>query len=115
MKTISHVLFAGAIVLGCGFLVRIAARAQAPQQTHVVHIVEGDVQGLSQDTVDRYLGIPYASPPVGDLRWKPPQAPAPWTQTLLATKFGNTCAQQPRGVFASPSNSEDCLYLNVFT
>jgi para-nitrobenzyl esterase len=92
----------------------IGVRAQAAQQTRIVHIADGNLQGLSADMIDRFLGIPYAAPPVGDLRWKPPQAPARWAQTLQATTFGNTCAQQQRGVFAKPSNSEDCLYLNVF-
>ncbi len=67
-----------------------------------------------------YKGIPYAQPPVGDLRWKAPQAPAAWTGTRPATGFGTTCMQTPY-----PENSpyysklgpvgEDCLYLNVWT
>ena len=64
-----------------------------------------------------FLGIPYAAPPVGALRWQPPQPVAAWTQTLNATKFANTCPQITElGVFAGPvSVTEDCLYLNVFT
>ena len=58
-----------------------------------------------------YRGIPYAQPPVGDLRWAPPQALAPWTGTLQATSFGAVCPQEdPPG-----PESEDCLFLNVWT
>ena len=118
MKKFSHVVvrcvFAGAFALGCGLLKSPTVQAQAPQQTRVIHVADGDVQGSTADAVDEFLGIPYAAPPLGDLRWKPPQAPAPWTGTLQATKFANTCAQQQRGVFAAPSKSEDCLYLNVY-
>ena len=64
-----------------------------------------------------FLGIPYAKPPVGSLRWMPPQPAAKWTSVLKANSFANTCAQiTTLGVFAGPANiNEDCLYLNVFT
>lgn len=90
------------------------ALAQAPLLTDVIRSTEGDLQGVVADGVNRFLGIPYAAPPVGELRWQPPRDVTPWAQTLQATRFGNTCAQSQRGVFASPSNTEDCLYLNVF-
>jgi para-nitrobenzyl esterase len=82
--------------------------------TDVIRSTEGDLQGVVADGVNRFLGIPYAAPPVGELRWQPPRDVTRWTQTLQATRFGNTCAQPQRGVFAAPSNTEDCLYLNVF-
>ena len=77
----------------------------------------GPVQGLNGNGVYEYLGIPYAQPPTGDLRWQPPQPQPPWTRTLDATQFGPICAQiTTLGVFAGPPNSnEDCLTLNVFT
>jgi para-nitrobenzyl esterase len=81
----------------------------------VVHSSGGDVQGVVVAGVGQFLGIPYAAPPVGELRWRPPQQPASWSAPLQATKFGGTCAQPQRGVFAAPSDTEDCLYLNVFT
>ena len=67
--------------------------------------------------VAAFLGIPYAAPPVGNLRWMPPKKHAPWTTVLKATSFGPQCAQiTTLGVFAGPANNnEDCLYLNVFT
>src|SRR5215469_15502317 len=117
MKTISQGLLrsalAGVLSFGCGLSIH-AANAQALQQTRIVHIADGDVQGTTADGVDKFLGIRYAAAPIGDLRWKPPQPPARWTGTLQATKFGATCVQPQRGVFASPSKSEACLDINVF-
>ncbi|NTJ11525.1 carboxylesterase/lipase family protein [Rhizobium lusitanum] len=76
---------------------------------------KGAVQGVARDGVVEYLGIPYAAPPIGDLRWKPPEEHALWTGTRNATSFGPACAQvMLLGVFAGPANTnEDCLYLNV--
>jgi para-nitrobenzyl esterase len=92
-----------------------APHAETAAPTNVVRAPAGDLQGLAVDGVGEFLGIPYAAPPVGDLRWQPPRDVARWSQTLQATKFANTCVQPQRGVFAAPSNTEDCLYLNVFT
>jgi para-nitrobenzyl esterase len=79
-----------------------------------VHTTEGPVRGLVKDGVSTFLGIPYAAPPIGDLRWRPPAPPA-HHGILDAVKFGNRCAQiVTLGVFAKPSFEEDCLYLNVF-
>jgi hypothetical protein len=55
-----------------------------------------------------------AAPPVGDLRWQPPQPLERWQGPREATQFGNHCAQEP-SPFGTESASEDCLYLNVFT
>lgn len=78
---------------------------------------KGEVQGFKKNGIIEFLGIPYAAPPVADLRWKPPVEHAPWTTPLATTSFGPTCAQITElGVFAGPTNNnEDCLYLNVFT
>jgi para-nitrobenzyl esterase len=92
-----------------------AAEAQTPALTPVVRTVEGAVQGMVTNGVSEFLGILFAAPPVGELRWRPPQDVTPWTTTLAATKFGKTCAQPVRGIFTRPSNNEDCLYLNVYT
>jgi len=101
----------GGVVLACDRI----ARAETPALTSVIHAPAGDLQGLAADGVGKFLGVPYASPPVGDLRWQPPRDAARWSPVLQATKFANTCVQPQRGVFAAPSNTEDCLYLNVFT
>src|SRR5215475_11892417 len=70
----------------------------------------GPVCGAVQNGVIDYLGIPYAAPPVGDLRWAPPQPPAPWTTTLAATAYGSECAQAAGSGIAG---SENCLFINV--
>ena len=89
----------------------------ADHASPIVRTAEGPVQGFVRNGVDQFLGIPYAAPPIGDLRWQPPKPHVAWTETLNATKFGNTCPQITElGVFAGPvSLTEDCLYLNVFT
>ncbi len=83
----------------------------------IVSTDSGPVQGLVKHGVAEFLGIPYAAPPVGQLRWMPPRPPQPWTQVRRATSFAHNCAQnQELGYFAGPSStSEDCLYLSVFT
>jgi para-nitrobenzyl esterase len=60
-----------------------------------------------------YLGIPYAAPPVGALRWQPPQPAASWPGVRQATSFASHCPQ-PGSAFGASSASEDCLYLNVY-
>jgi len=89
----------------------------AAEQSPVVQTKDGPVQGLLTDGVAQFLGIPYAAPPVGKLRWKPPKKPEPWTEVLQATKYAPICALTTTlGVFSGPANdNEDCLYLNVFT
>ena len=83
----------------------------------VVNTAEGPVRGFTKNGVEIFLGIPYAAPPVGDLRWTPPQAVRHWTETRDANRYGKTCPQVYQlGVFAAPTSiTEDCLYLNVFT
>ena len=83
----------------------------------VVETKEGPVQGFIANGVTEFLGIPYAEPPVGALRWQPPKDHAPWTNVLKATEFAPICALVTTlGVFSgAANNNEDCLYLNVFT
>ena len=102
------------VAIGWCAMVSGVAHAQTPAMTGVVHSPAGDLRGLAADRGGEFLGIPYAAPPVGELRWRPPHDAAGWPRTLQAAKFGDTCAQPQRGVFAAPSHTEDCLYLNVF-
>jgi para-nitrobenzyl esterase len=78
-----------------------------------VHTANGWVQGKVAGAMDEYLGIPYAAPPVGALRWQPPHAAATWRGVREATSFVPHCPQ-PRSPFGVASTSENCLYLNVF-
>jgi para-nitrobenzyl esterase len=80
---------------------------------------QGKVQGkMSADGQARdFLGIPFAAPPVGPLRWKPPQPAAKWHGVRQATTFGSRCWQQEHYsdmVFRDPGENEDCLTLNVW-
>jgi para-nitrobenzyl esterase len=79
----------------------------------VVSVTDGHIRGKMVGGTDEYLGIPYAAPPVGPLRWRPPQPPAHWSSIRMATQFAPHCPQ-PAGVFGRASTSEDCLFLNVF-
>jgi para-nitrobenzyl esterase len=87
----------------------LAAAIQEPVKTEQGQVtgVDGSVAGVRV-----YEGIPFAAPPVGDLRWRAPKAPASWTGVRAADHFGSTCVQRGRGGF---SGAEDCLYLNVYT
>lgn len=73
----------------------------------------GTVRGIAagNGTSLAWLGVPYAAPPVGNLRWQPPQNPAPWKGVLPTVKY-SARAPQPAG--AGASGSEDCLYLNIW-
>jgi len=79
-----------------------------------VTTADGVVRGKAVAATDEFLGIPYAAPPIGALRWRPPRPPAPWHGVRAATSFAPHCPQPPSS-FGVASSSEDCLYLNVFT
>lgn len=83
----------------------------------IVKIRTGAVEGKTDGKVKAFLGIPYAAPPVGDLRWKPPQPAARWAGVRPATEFGHHCMQGTvyrRPDFPDSGPSEDCLVLNVW-
>jgi para-nitrobenzyl esterase len=83
-----------------------------------VRIASGELAGIADGDVHAYLGIPYAAPPVGPLRWRPPQPVIPWTGVRDATRFGPDPIQLPEPVpirrSLATSTSEDCLNLNVW-
>lgn len=85
-------------------------------QAAVVRLDSGRVSGSFTHGLSRYLGIPYAAPPVGDLRWRDPQPVKPWDGVRACTKVGPECPQVEfiHKKDAAPQ-SEDCLYLNVWT
>ena len=81
----------------------------------IVRTGDGAVQGMTVGTVNEFLGVPYAAPPTGNLRWRPPQPPAPWQGIRDATQFAPSCPQPPSPFAPHGTFSEDCLYLNVYT
>ncbi len=104
----------------------------------LVVTTSGPIEGSIEDGVARFVGIPYAAPPVGDRRWAPPVPPEPWTDVLAATDYGPSCPQLEKQVLGNTSDmdpgavfsedcpadctgdwccvgKEDCLYANVWT
>ncbi|GII96015.1 carboxylic ester hydrolase [Sinosporangium siamense] len=91
-----------------------ASIAEVTSRDSVVRTDSGPVRGTVTADKRLFEGIPFAAPPVGDLRWRSPQPVTPWTEPRDATRPGNTCAQLPQ-LGSVRSESEDCLYLNVTT
>lgn len=96
---------------GCG-------EPAAPEETLDRPVVTGGtISGEQDGGMRKYLGIPYAAPPVGERRWQPPQPVEPWSGVRACTAYGPSCPQEgiPLGPFGVGRTSEDCLYLNVWT
>jgi para-nitrobenzyl esterase len=85
----------------------VVAAADSPEDPAIV-TESGPLKGIVVGQVNQYLGIPYAAPPVGALRWMPPQPFGQWEGVFQATKFGNECPQTGGG-------NENCLFLNIYT
>jgi para-nitrobenzyl esterase len=89
-------------------------------QARPVRVASGAVDGITlKSGVEAWLGLPFAAPPVRDLRWKPPQPLAPWNGTFHADRFAPECLQPLRSpmqnhYFGNEATSEDCLYLNIW-
>ena len=77
----------------------------------------GTLSGIHANGLSIYKGIPFAAPPVGDLRWRPPVYAAPWTGTRKADGFAPACMQVGVSMLGEtpPAVIEDCLYLNIWT
>ena len=128
-----------ALKLGVGFaaasMFSKVAFADTPVLTKVVKTSNGPVQGLVENGIQTFKGLRYAAPPLGPLRFMPPQKPKPWTQTAEATKLGAASMQLRSGgsavpypghvgqalgqLFTPPDDiarqNEDCMFLNVWT
>ncbi len=88
--------------------------APTPVDPTLVQTLQGPVKGVAGDGVQTFMGIPYAAPPVGALRWKPPAAPATRSTTLNAAQPGAQCLQAGPPPANAAIGAEDCLYLNIY-
>jgi para-nitrobenzyl esterase len=100
-----------ACAVATGSVTTAGASATAP----IVRTEGGWVRGVSAGGVDAFRGLPYAAPPTGPLRWRPPHPAAPWSGVRDASQFAPSCPQSPIGNASFPPGpmAEDCLYLNV--
>lgn len=111
------VVTAAILVVGCGK----EETTKATTTMEVPQLDSGSISGLQEDGIWTYLGIPYAAPPVGELRWKEPQPVQAWEDVRPCTEYGPSCPQPPwtyefsQAEMAVGEQSEDCLYLNVWT
>ncbi len=90
----------------------------ATAQLGIVSVTGGRVEGITAEGVTSFKGVPFAAPPVGNLRWRAPQPVRPWGGVRRAQRFAPSCMQDPMWVpiyGSPPAISEDCLYLNVWT
>lgn len=106
-------------ILAAALLVPSAVSAEGP----VVVTAGGELAGVQEDGVRVFRGVPYARPPIGELRWRAPAPAQPWSGRRDATRFAPSCPQaeaKPFGPYTAgflpgPAFAEDCLYLNVWT
>src|SRR5262245_33049686 len=108
-------------VLGFAAIVSVAGcesddlSGAPPIQTGtLIQISDGMIQGDVDVGTRRFAGIPFAAPPVGALRWRPPAAVESWDGVHDATQFGSPCPQLS-SLQSIPSENEDCLHLNVWS
>jgi para-nitrobenzyl esterase len=95
----------------------IAIAGSALGASDLVKIDSGRLKGVTAQGVTSFKGIPYAAAPVGELRWRPPQAVKAWTGIRPASEYGADCMQKPFPGDAAPlgvTPAEDCLYANVW-
>lgn len=83
--------------------------------TELVRVAQGALSGSEIDGLYVFKGVPYAAPPIGELRWNPPQPAKAWDGVRPATEFQERCIQnQDLGIFSAAGGKEDCLYLNIY-
>lgn len=108
------------IVLAFVIVVAVSGFSLASSPDDSIKVEGGLISGVNAEGVRSFNGIPFAAPPVGDLRWKAPQPVVPWQGVRQCDAFGSECPQAgyPAGsMYYQPpqKQSEDCLYLNVWT
>ncbi len=110
-KAYAHAAIAAALTL----LFFAYASATYAQSSYRAATASGEVEGLWDDGVRVFKGIPYAAPPVGELRWRAPHPAPAWTGVRRAYEFGRACPQGPSKDIPLADMSEDCLTLNVWS
>ncbi len=103
-----------ALLLGA---IAIASPVAAFAQSTQVKIDSGEIRGSTEEGVDSWKGIPFAQPPLAELRWRAPQPVKPWKGVRETTQYSNDCMQIPFPSDAAPlgtTPAEDCLYANVW-
>ncbi len=101
----------------CFMAIATLATSLMGAQSTPVRIDTGLLQCATQGAVESFKGVPFAAPPIGELRWRAPQPVKPWTGTRKATEYSSDCMQVPFPSDAAPlgtTPAEDCLYLNVW-
>ena len=107
-----------ALVLGSALVVGCSDEVAGPAGLDEVAVDGGRISGRTDGDLHVFLGVPYAAPPVGDLRWRPPQPVQRWDGVRACRDYGPACPQPGgmiAGVLGVGETSEDCLYLNVWT
>jgi para-nitrobenzyl esterase len=106
------------LVAGICVAILLSIAPFALSQIQHVKSTGGQLQGIVADGVASFKGIPFAAPPMDDLRWKAPDPAKPWSGVRKADSYAPGCMQDPgmsKMMGSSPNVSEDCLYLNVWT
>jgi para-nitrobenzyl esterase len=104
--------------LGWMVAVLFSVACSSPPLKTTVEVAGGTIEGVERDGIFAYKGIPFAAPPVGDLRWKAPRPVEAWTGVKKADAYACGCMQDASmaAMTGAPANfSEDCLYLNIWT
>ena len=117
-KVTSCVLVICLILIGFSFLAGCTQKGPdagvVKNDASIVKTEAGSVSGTQQGSLRVYTGIPFAAPPTGELRWKPPAPVKPW-DGVKETKMYSPACPQPAAADPALNMSEDCLYLNVWT
>ncbi len=99
-------------------LIMVTTTLQGAGLPEIIKLDSGPISGIAADSdgVRTWLGIPFAAPPTGELRWRPPQVVQPWEKVRVCDAFGPVCPQPKMGIIpVNGPQSEDCLSLNVWS